>query len=370
MTDTLTDLLHDQADQVDFAAPDLAGITRTGERRLRRRRTGALVGGLAALALVGSGVYTVTGPGDTDTAVDAADAGGATRPVAYALGSTIHLGDDSVDAGHQVRGLVRTTAGVVFFDEHGTVFQLDGGEARPLGHTSPDLTAARLVSDDDGPLVGWVDPTGDRPRFVVHDLDTGEGVTLPARTVPGMSLLDDTADAALFYALDDRTAYLRDATGVVTVDVDTGRVSRVDAPGRQVSVSDAEDGVMVLHDNRGAKVGATWQDATRITGSFADLGYLSPDARWVTFDADQPDVRDTRTGEAVTLDIDGRVFATGYEWLDDDTLAVLASRTEKGPIEILRCEVPSGACEVAVPDLGSFGEAEGAFTLPVGVALG
>ena len=51
MTEKLRALLHDRATHADFATPDLDTLVRAGDRR-RRRRSGALVGGVAALATV------------------------------------------------------------------------------------------------------------------------------------------------------------------------------------------------------------------------------------------------------------------------------------------------------------------------------
>ena len=54
------------------------------------------------------------------------------------------------------------------------------------------------------------------------------------------------------------------------------------------------------------------------------MGAFSPDARYYTADADELQVYDVSTGTRVGLDLD-RGFATGFEWLDAETLVVLAA---------------------------------------------
>jgi hypothetical protein len=96
---------------------------------------------------------------------------------------------------------------------------------------------------------------------------------------------------------------------------------------------------------------------------------FSPDGRYVSFDADEPTVVDARTGRRVAIDIDGRAFGVGYEWLDDHTIVLAASRTEQGPLELLTCEVPGGACAQVVGDLGRFADIEGKLAVANGIPL-
>lgn len=64
----------------------------------------------------------------------------------------------------------------------------------------------------------------------------------------------------------------------------------------------------------------------------------------------------------------GFAFAAPYQWLDSDTMAVLAVPTadEDGPISLLTCRVSTNACQVATWDMGTYGEV----AVPDGRALG
>ena len=94
MTDKLKSLLHEQVETVDFAVPDVAALTRAGDRRVRRRR--GLVGGVAALALAGTLAASQLG-GDTvgDPTPVVSDPSGP-QQVTWAAGREIHDGARTV----------------------------------------------------------------------------------------------------------------------------------------------------------------------------------------------------------------------------------------------------------------------------------
>ena len=97
---------------------------------------------------------------------------------------------------------------------------------------------------------------------------------------------------------------------------------------------------------------------------------FSPDARYVSVEGDEPLVYDVATGRRVPIDVDGREFAAGYEWLGPDALALVASRSaEHGPFELLTCKASTGACTQVVADLGigSVDQAEGRVAVPDGI---
>jgi hypothetical protein len=232
----------------------------------------------------------------------------------------------------------------------------------------------RLVADEEGTLVGWIRVEAGRPRFVVHDLATGEEKVF-GETVEGQAELADAADPAYFYAIDGRTAYVRDARGAVAIDVDTGAVTVVDAKARNgFSILGAENGTIAFGSVDGdLRVGPSLADAVTLPGVWSSTSRFSPDGRFVAVEGDEPLVYDVATGERVSLDIGGREFGDVYEWLGPDTAVVIASRSaEHGPFEVLTCRVPSGVCEQTVPDLGIGGtaDAERRVALPVGVEVG
>ena len=76
------------------------------------------------------------------------------------------------------------------------------------------------------------------------------------------------------------------------------------------------------------------------------------------------------SGRRVSFDLEGRGFATAYEWLDDRTIAMLAARrpTMDAKAELLTCTVPEGTCE-PVAELGTFGRIQSSFALPIGQSI-
>lgn len=375
MTETLKDLMHERADGPDFAVPDLDTLFRDGDRRLRRRRAAHAVGGLAALAVVGALVVPQLSGSDANTRNDEVVAVDQlpSAVLTWASGSVLHTLDGQTDLGKQIRAYVRTDAGYVFADASGVVWSFTGGEISRVGSTSAKLP--RLVSDDEDSLAGWVDFSGDRPAFVVLDQANGSLTRNDDETSAAMGALADEDDPAYFYAIDNRTAYWRDARGAVAVDLATGDVRVIDAAARNgFDVSDVENGVIafnerglgtVLGADRGDRV-----DAVVLPQVYGSMGAFSPGADYYSGDADEPQVYDARTGQEVVLDLD-YAFATGYEWLDEHALVLIAQETPKSPVQLLTCQVPEGTCEVSVPDLGSFDDlASEGFALPVGEHTG
>ncbi|WP_205474520.1 hypothetical protein [Nocardioides sp. SYSU D00038] len=360
MTETLKSLLHDDADGVDFAAPDLDAITRTGDRRRRTRRGFALLGTAALVAATAGGVVLATGDDGGDRRTPVATDPLPTDQVTWVTGDRLHTPTSSVDLGHEVRSYVRTSAGFAFVATGGAVFSFVDGTITEVGSTS--AKAARLVGDTDGSRVGWVDASDGAPVFVVHDLATGETRTLEGETSAGMGELADEDDPAYFAALDGDDAWWRDARGLVRTDLGSGEATVVDA--------DQSNGFGLLAVEDGLTVTDGGDAGTRVGGLtlpqvYGSAGALSPDGTWVSVDADEPSVFATADGTRVSFDLPG--FATGYEFLDDETVVMIAQARESDPVQLLTCVVPAGTCTVAVPDLGSWDDLSAAgLALPVG----
>ena len=365
MTEKLKQLLHEQAESAQLAPLDADAIARSGDRR-RRRRRGAAVAGLAATLVVAGGVASRVG-GDETVADDPAAPAAVSAEVTWATGTTIHAPSGDVEVGRQVRSYVRTAAGYVVADPRGVVWSVRDGEVTRVGQT--DERVPRLVSDDESGLAGWVDTAADAPVFVVLDQATGEVTRHTGHTDPSMGTLADEADPAFFYAIDAGTAYWRDQRGAVATDLDSGEARVVDPDARNgFDISDAEDGIIAFSGDRGTVLGTAPGEGVRLADAHGSAGAFSPDARWFSADADEPQVYDARSGDPVRLDLD-RGFATGYEWLDDDTLVVIAARTEASPVELLTCEIPAGDCE-RVAELPPFDKLAVGFALPVGQPTG
>ncbi len=365
MTEKLKTLMHERASLPEFEMPDVDLLVRDGSRRARRRGLAVAGGGAAAATAAVLLVVTALsgGPaGDPDPAVS-------TDPISvdlpsYAKGSVIHDAEGTAEVGHVVNAYVRTSVGYVVADPNGEVWSVAGGQVSRVGQT--DAKYPQLVSDTEGSLAGWVDRSGGRPAFVAFDQSSGETFRNDEATGPDMGALADETDPAYFYAIDGRTAYWRDQRGAVAVDLDTGKTSVVDAGARNgFDLVGVGSGVIATPaGDRGTALRGAGRDLV-LRNVYTSEARFSPDARWVALDADEPTIFDARTAEQVAIDLDVW-FGTGIEWLDDDTVVMLTAEAEDAPVDLVTCQVPSGACEVAVGSLATFEELANGYALPVG----
>jgi hypothetical protein len=355
MTDKLQTLMREQADSVDFAAPDLDAMFRTGDRRVRQRRIGAVAGVAAAAAGL---VLLVPGLSPDDRAVQpAGPAAPDAAPLSWVDGSTLHEGGQAFDLGFRPVAYVRSGVGYVFSDHEGRVWSWVAGEAKAVGRTEP--TAPRLVADDESDLAGWFDPT--EGSYAVLDQQPNGSVV--AHQAPPRSRADD------FAALDAGTAYWTGPDGPLLLDLASGDTLGVDGIAADGDLGDLEEGRLATPDGQGVVIRTTDGRVLReLADVYSDYGSLSQDGRYYTSDADQPEVHDVETGAKVSLDLAGRGFATGYEWLGPRTLAVLAAEHDAAVAELLVCQVPSGDCD-ARAELGTVDEMAGRLLLPVGLPI-
>src|SRR5262245_9088002 len=262
MTEYLKSVLDREATSVAFKPPDLQTIARAGDRRIRRRWAAALAG-VAVVTLAAGVVVVSNGQGDQTQTVasDPWPAG----PASWAIGSTIHAGPDTIDVGRVVRAYVHTTVGFAVVDDADDVYSVTADGVSHIGHltaTRPNnLDQQRLVSDPRGTLVGWVgeDPPGTRTMFV-HDQASGTTRSYP---VSGPQPVED----ALFFAIDDRTAYWRMSWSVYAVDLDTGQERLITAgPAYDFEIYSVEDGMLAFSPNADTTffVGTSVQDARKL----------------------------------------------------------------------------------------------------------
>lgn len=369
MTEKLKTLMDEVTALVgpDLAAPDLDAIVTAGDRAVRRRRAAVAVAGLATAAVTAAGAVLVAGTGPTggeDPDVAATVDGAA---LSWALGTEIHTPAGTVDTRHPVRAYVRTAVGYVSVDGRGTVYSVVSGAVQEVGQV--EASSLYLAADDETGLAAWLERHPDGWRWVVLDQETGRRVSETAagtgREVPGVVKAVDAGRLVV------------SAGGYRVIDTRTGESAVLDRPDGAQELLDYEDGVSVwisrpTGEERESSYLVHRQGASTVSipGVRGSSAALSPDGRWVAFDADEPRVHDAVSGEQTAVDIDARVFGAGYEWLDSGTVALIASRAEVGPVELLACAVPAGTCTVVAPDLGTFDEvlADG-FALPTGTAV-
>lgn len=365
MTGLLKDVMNERADSLDAPELDLAALTRSGERRVRRRRTG-WAGGIAAVTTVAA----LAGPslvgGGTDMRPHVADGTAALpRQLAWVVGSTLHrTGEPDVDLGSPVRAWVlqgdpqrRPGADtVVYTDENHRVHVWADGTDRVVGRTIvPERDTAELVADVSD--VAWVDAERGLTRYDVNNDTLAWVPASPGSGTPQVTALD----AGVVYAVDAR--------GAIAWDTSEG-VPRVVDPDPEHAVLDAEYGTTVqFRGNRRARVTGPGGGLTFAVDSFANL---SPDRTMVVAETgDEGVLLDVATGERRPLD-SGHEWSLPYSWLDDDTVAVLAfdgldgaDRDRQAFLQV--CDTVSGACDGPGVELpGAFG----AFQLPNGIHFG
>jgi hypothetical protein len=369
MTDLPT-LLHDRADRATLSPVDLDAVTRDGERRVRRRRVTTYAGALAVAGAVAS--TALLGGGATDRALDPASPVPASAASWY-LDGRLHHDGTSTDLGIDVATYVRTRAGFVLVDTEDVVWSWTGGEPARVGVAADG--PQRLAGDADGDLAAWIDTSGDSGRSEVRVLDQSAGeVTgfVGARDADPRETMVTAVDGdrvwwveggrSLTWAVDPTTG----APGTVPERLDDGTRVLAAAAGRIVYELDGE-----VRTSVGTREGPGYEV---LDDQYRDVGALSTDAALWSADADEVGVVRTSDGSAVTLEVDAD-FSTGYEWLDEDSLVVLAGYgdpDEGGAMtaRILVCEVLDGGCTDVSGDLGTFDELQARdFALPVGVEI-
>ncbi len=365
MTGLLNDLMHERADGLDRPHLDVDSIVREGDKRVRRRRT-AVVGGVAALAVaaavVAPSVLGGTGKTAQDRDPDLVAAFAAHSP-SYAVGSRITIDGTTFDVGHKVRAFVQTDAGAVFSDADGKVWAADGADVVEIGRINAKVP--HLVAD--GPRAAWVTP-GDVPAFTVYDQATGETVRDPLQNVEGMSDVRDGKNAAVMYALEGETAYVKTEQGAAAWDTASGDLTFLDTKADGFTIKDVQAGQIVYQRGDDILVGPNLESGTKV--DLWEAYALSPDGAYLLGEPEPDDVRiyDLSVGRSLPKQDLGYAYFGGYDWIDADHYAALGftETNGDGPIDILTCTVSSGECSMVAEDVGSL---DGGFAIPMGEYL-
>ncbi|WP_162599817.1 hypothetical protein [Nocardioides solisilvae] len=375
MTTDLRDLMSERADHLAPPALDTAAIMADGSGRVRRRRYAGIAGAAVLAVAAAVAVPAVLG-GDGDGSLVADVPADREDPVAWVRGTVLHTSPDGpeVELDRQPVALVQGQSGFVFSDAEGGVHVVlaDRDLLLPVGQLEAS-DAAAFASDGD--VVAWVDADEGEPSYAVMDLSEGPGVTrLPVTDGTATPLERERDMTAAVAAVDGRTVYLRTASGATAWEPFSGDHTLTPlevAPGTRVVLEDAKNGV--LHYQRTGGTPAAKEEAYVVgpdlrTGVEVKSwdGILSPDGRFLVSEtADESIVSDTTTGRRLPFDLGEYAFLAGYRWLDDDTYAALAMRRlESEQVDLLRCDAPTGACEVAVADQELV--SDGALLLPFG----
>jgi len=345
--------------------PPLDTLRNTARARDRRAVAVVATGAAAAIVVATATILLIDdGPSSTQPA-DPPDVIEVTRPIVYADGATIHLGDQTIEAASAVLEVDVTDAGVAFRTSDGQIWFADGESTEAIGQLGqpkapgPDLdewvpssrywpvtsSVGWMVSANSGSHVAWFDFTEPQsPTIVVFDTSTREVVVRTEVTVPagGWAGLHSVTDQSAYWFLDP-DPFADDRMPQVRLDLATGDQAPISPeeyladigsrPARTLQISHAEQGFALYE----IVEGPGWQFAV-------SRGELDPMGM-------QPlQVRNGLTGERLALDA-----PAGYpnsnpvwlvQWLDDDTVVLHA--TNGGQIDLIECRVSTGTCTVAV----------------------
>ena len=362
------------------AAPsvDVDELVAQGEQRLHRRRMAAVLATVVVLAAVavggvvaGSVQHQSHGPIDQPTKTHQGQRivePQETRPLVYADGTTVHVGDKTVEAEKPVAFIDATDDGAVYEAAlDGTLWFTDGTSTSVIGTSeftaAPTAHAGVVMTGDSGSLVVWGDVAGRKNQipseFVVYDTSRREEVARIPFTERGRwdSVVYVDEDQVYFnpdpstpgcWAIDVNDIHPCKDPHLFRFDVASGQVRRVQL--------DAEMG------RQARMFKAVAQDGHVFYGAGAYFRQIGRRLATVTSGGDPATL--TRTnGEEVRLRLpsgftplgektDASVITTS-QWLDDEHVVVWANGgggdlpAQHG--DLLVCELPDGTCHVVVP---------------------
>lgn len=344
--------------------------------RRRRRAAGAL--GAVAMVMVVTGAAIVFRPGDEhispapdptptptipsppveDTTLD--------RPLTYAVGQTIHYGNQVVDTDRTIAHVDVVDAGVMYLTQDGELWFTDGSSKRRVdpgtGSYNEGYEAASAAGSS---LVAWVRHKGELPvEVVVYDAATQRVVLRePAGpsvwpehdpNVPYAQALLVTPDVVVvrYYDTNYRRGAMAGQSRYVGYDLRTGRRTELSfdevaqlnpAPPSRVLEWRARSGDP---DNlfRGSTDAYRVRDG-KLTVEVFDDSSARPHVA---------DLVDPVTGERLHIEapaeLPARTELRLYQWLDDGVFALVGTgRRGRDDGALVICTLAEQGCEVAAP---------------------
>lgn len=381
MSDLLRETLTRRAEGAPVPAYDVEALVVAAQRRLRRRRGGLIAASVAAVvlvivvALVGSALIAsdrdfrgpIDHPRPTQTPSNLPSTQSPRKvlwtEIPYRSGvgivhdrGRIHYGNAVLELEHAFVSTDVTDDGFLWVTPNHEVWFSDGADSARVGthqcfggaHGS-----ANAVVTDDGSRAAWFDCSNSRrPLLVVHSTNGGEEVRVP---VTGCARADVACDLRamvgdhvywqrLRYAENNQVRLWRQDLGVGTRDV----------------VTEADLAADLRGQYRAFVVGRSWLSGLVSDGMGLELAAKDNILQTAT----DPDFRAlgqrmwvAATGRPVHLrlpgDYHGANLFTLTQWLDDDTVALVADAGDWGPQQgwtgdIVRCRVSSGHCAQVV----------------------
>jgi WD40 repeat protein len=365
MNTTLKDMMASRADAAPEPHIDIEAVVRSGQRRVRRHR--ALGGVAAGAAVVVAAVVASALHLNSDEPRFAGSGGFEVREVTYAENSTIHYGEQAIDVPHEVRSFTQTEDGFVSVDADDTIYFTDGHDTEAIGHAG---AYTLLRTDDSGSYVAWVEiDDGELPEVVVYDTSIGAEILRTSDgNGDGPGYLSDYDEPSID-AIDGDTVYVRNAEGVVAIDITSHESSVLIEPDDDALLGDVANGsvALSLSLSGGGITVSPAADGANIRFPKLDGGELSPDGTVLAAYAGDGRLRmvNVATKSDVTPELGDYERVSVVQWIDDSTLTAYATPGRDGPADLLRCSLSSGTCIVAVPsvpDLWGVGD----FRIPAG----
>ena len=401
MTDTLRDLLRRDADGVEIPTLDASHVMGQGERRLRRRRASAALAAVAVIAGIAIGGYVagsaqqrseapVKQPHEQKTKgtdqnkasapvtrkilyYDRAGAGNADGPA----NATVHYGNSVFDLGNSWYFMDVTDDGFVYGADVSesdpakdfVLMFTDGGEPQKIATgvcgVNPGFAGTQVATANEGSLVTWFDCSGPPPAELVV-FDTSLGREIARHRVPqcgnGFDFGCEPGAIIGDHVYFTGPYFLPSSSQVFEFDIPSDNLHRVKTVGGNeneipyyLGYENAEPYLEDIRNYpRGLVVGDSWESSMPTSHGlgFAVVGTrLVPQSDWSDTNSAPTSAFDTATGHEVHLHVpEGYHGAPGFsifEWLDDDTIAMIGTTGwDGGPGygDILTCRLSNGRC--------------------------
>jgi hypothetical protein len=370
------DVLRRLGDQI--VPPPFEALRETARRRSRRTAVVASLAVAATVAVVSA--TTVYVGRDADREQEPAPPVPTSRPLTYADDSTIHYGNDTIEAEGPVVELDVTDYGVGFRTDDGRIWFTDGSTPDRLGtfgETGPGYRdpwplmshPGWMLSSNAGPRLVWFEfPTPGAPEVVTYDTATRREV---ARDAVGLEAGHTAAPAELserfvYWFKDPNSDTMAEEQTLVRYDPGTGEQSPITEPEllEDLDRDAAVRSVRLKGDGRWETAphgfhysdGMSLQIALSSEKETAGVNGLAP----------------VGPGDMVPEDVDGHRFvfepppdytdkagvAWLVQWLDNQTVVVVSPLPNR--TDLIACHLESKTCDVAasapagivVPELG------------------
>jgi hypothetical protein len=346
-----------------------------------RRRQGtavaaALVVAASAVAVYGTTHHDAARSRQRAAVTTPTRTSGAPRPLTYAVGRTIHFGDRSIRTGVDVLSLDVVDDGAAFTTFDGLLWFTDGRTLRQIGLTTPGQVIShgigwspagrpndRIVADYSGTRLAWLEYTragkySESPQLVVYDSRLRRRV---ARVALGAMACPNCAHVVSVHGdhVDwtdvplgglGTSAQRQSGTRLHRYDLSSRRETPLSVRTYQAELRRRPRTLVVGDSVASGTVGDTVGQDFVVSGRHLVASGRGSGRR--TFDPRTGTEVGLHTSWALAAGRGGERFYL-FEWLDDDTVALLAgtaaSTGTRRSDDMLVCTISSGRCTLATP---------------------